>query len=1090
MGETLIAGLKPGTTYQFQVIPINSLDQAGPPQPVVEHTTPEDEYAPPVPTIIEATSIGWLVHVVVDNVIAADLAGYEFHASTSSGFTPDASTLVQQGNSTTCEFMGTANSQRWYIKVCSYDTSGNKSSYTARSSAQTAAYDPDDTTAPATPTGLSLSTGVEMDVDGHQIVYILASWAANAESDFANYEIRYRKGSETYAYMYSSVNAVKISGLIGNTSYAVSLRAYDRNSNASGWCTAKTITSSKDTTGPSVPTSAAASSFLSTIHLTWTNPTNADFDHVNIYRSDTSSRGAASLIAQVSGTGYVDRIGLYDVTRYYWIAAVDTSGNASSTEAGPVNASTAGVQATDIDSFAITASKMFAKIPILESDSWTNNSPGGGSVAWNAHKLYYNGVEYSITAGNTSYKYIYWVSGSTAYSSSDTHPTLTDGDFIIATNVLGVHDLAWNAIANQVIGTAYIQDLAVTNAKILDLSVEKLTAGAITSKTITLAITAGGGDVKIQAGKTSFTDTTAGFILGIDDAVAGDPTKFIVGDATHYFKWDGANLSWKGANAELSAAGVLTASDVLISGGSVAGFTSSSADGFYAGTGATRVQMKAGSGIWTGAEAIGSAPFSVTNAGVLTAKSGTIGGWKLGATTLSSGDLSFDSASPRIQCGSSGTNYVRIEPAGIKGVSSTLGTTFDLPSDGSAPTFSSGTIKLTTYELQTSGAIKTCANPATSGGVLINKDGIRGYSSTPTENFKLDASTGTITAVDATLSGAVTANTGYIGGTSGWVISSKTITGGSGSDSKIIAGILESNDWGTSDGSQINLYSKTIKFGGSSAPKFSVAADGTLTCTGATITGDFKTHASVGSSHKGVHLDVSNNELYFWGDRGDTTIEKLCSIGVNTASAYDEILTLGSSTANRCCAVIQNNGAITMYVQSHHSSFPAIYADSPWKAIVGNSASGVGVQGHSGGSNPGVYGYNSSTGPGVIGSSSSGYAMYANGDMYVVDDCSANTFTDHTPYYEGDALAELRLIRGKDGKIDHDTLPAFTRRQTTVKTPVMDVKTDQQKKNQAGEGEYEDVPAPGRDLGATVSMLVVAIQQLADRLDQSQQGKD
>jgi hypothetical protein len=105
--------------------------------------------------------------------------------------------------------------------------------------------------------------------------------------------------------------------------------------------------------------------------------------------------------------------------------------------------------------------------------------------------------------------------------------------------------------------------------------------------------------------------------------------------------------------------------------------------------------------------------------------------------------------------------------------------------------------------------------------------------------------------------------------------------------------------------------------------------------------------------------------------------------------------------------------------------------------------------------------------------------MYADGDMYVVDDCSADTFTDHTPYYEGDALAELRLIKGKDGKIDHDTLPAFTRRQTTVKQ----LKIDKS-------GEYEDVPAPGRDIGATVSMLVVAIQQLADRLDQLQKGKD
>ena len=83
--------------------------------------------------------------------------------------------------------------------------------------------------------------------------------------------------------------------------------------------------------------------------------------------------------------------------------------------------------------------------------------------------------------------------------------------------------------------------------------------------------------------------------------------------------------------------------------------------------------------------------------------------------------------------------------------------------------------------------------------------------------------------------GAITANTGYIGGVSGWTIAAKTITGAS--DSKIVSGILQSSDWGTSAGGQIDLYNKTIKFGGSSAPKFSVASDGALSATGASITG-------------------------------------------------------------------------------------------------------------------------------------------------------------------------------------------------------------------------------------------------------------
>ena len=78
-----------------------------------------------------------------------------------------------------------------------------------------------------------------------------------------------------------------------------------------------------------------------------------------------------------------------------------------------------------------------------------------------------------------------------------------------------------------------------------------------------------------------------------------------------------------------------------------------------------------------------------------------------------------------------------------------------------------------------------------------------------------------------------------------------------------------------------------------------------------------------------------------------------------------------------------------------------------------------------------------------------------NGNAWFQYDVSALTFTDRTKSYEGDALAELAGVRAKNGKIDHATLPAFAR---------------------SADGE-------GRDLGAMISMLTVAVQQLAGRLD-------
>jgi hypothetical protein len=460
---------------------------------------------------------------------------------------------------------------------------------------------------------------------------------------------------------------------------------------------------------------------------------------------------------------------------------------------------------------------------------------------------------------------------------------------------------------------------------------------------------------------------------------------------------------------------------------------------------------------------------------------------------------------------------------------------------------------------------------------LVSKTMKFGGSSAPKFSVAAD---GTLTASGAMISGALTANTGYIGGTSGWTITSKTITGAS--DSKIKSGILESSDWSSGAGSQIDLGNKTLKFGGSSAPKFSVAADGTLTCTSAIVQGSYKTSTTVGTT-KGIHLDASSNELYFYADRGDTVIEKLCSIGMPTSGDL-EMLQLGTADFSRTCISARNKGSLSPVYVYAYGNAKAVYArsasgigvyggsesdygvygyttsatlaairgyvstagigvegynNSTGYGVKGVSVLGTGIRGESVSSGKygveginthasgcgvrgynasghgvagetaasgkaGVYGYNThasgyaifgynTTGTAIYGEANasgaaaiagktnhaSGYSFYGTGNAYFTADVSALTFTDHTPAYVGDALTEIMAIKSTvDGKIDHNTLPVFTQHMTTERVLNKDTQ------------EFENVSAPGRDIGATVSMLVVAIQQLADRLDQLQQGKD
>lgn len=48
-----------------------------------------------------------------------------------------------------------------------------------------------------------------------------------------------------------------------------------------------------------------------------------------------------------------------------------------------------------------------------------------------------------------------------------------------------------------------------------------------------------------------------------------------------------------------------------------------------------------------------------------------------------------------------------------------------------------------------------------------------------------------------------------------------------------------------------------------------------------------------------------------------------------------------------------------------------------------------------------------------------------NGDLYGDANCSMLSYTDRSEFYNGDALAELRAIKGVGGKIDHSSLPLF-----------------------------------------------------------------
>ena len=223
----------------------------------------------------------------------------------------------------------------------------------------------------------------------------------------------------------------------------------------------------------------------------------------------------------------------------------------------------------------------------ISAQGWTNTCVFSATnyrvVAWASGVITTAaGVAYNITGANTgnmaatTYIYLDIAVSTTLLQITTTAATaIGSGKILIATAVnnsdttskaqyqvfggiggvrLFVDNISANSASTNefVSNSAQLANLVVTDAKINTLAVSKLTAGTISSKTITLAVSEGTGDVYIAAGKTDFTNTDAGFILGVDDSDS-NLAKLYIGNSLNYLNWNGANLTILGDTKNLKA---------------------------------------------------------------------------------------------------------------------------------------------------------------------------------------------------------------------------------------------------------------------------------------------------------------------------------------------------------------------------------------------------------------------------------------------------------------------------------------------------------------------------------------------------------
>jgi hypothetical protein len=207
-----------------------------------------------------------------------------------------------------------------------------------------------DTDAPSAPNALgagNISTGVSEDADGKQIVWAEVTWSEVTDSDLDHYEVQLSTQSDFSSDVTTRVHPAggdrseRFTGLLGNTTYYVRVRAEDWTGNDSAWDygggSAYSFTSAADSSAPAQVSGLSAASSRTLVGLSWDENSEADLAYYEIQRADDSggSPGAWSTIAQARLNFYVDQdftnseVSNQD-TFWYRVRAVDTSGNAGS----------------------------------------------------------------------------------------------------------------------------------------------------------------------------------------------------------------------------------------------------------------------------------------------------------------------------------------------------------------------------------------------------------------------------------------------------------------------------------------------------------------------------------------------------------------------------------------------------------------------------------------------------------------------------------------------------------------------------------------------------------------------------------------
>lgn len=451
-------------------------------------------YNPPPEGIAPTYQVnGSVVYMGYDRPKDTDFEGVILFRSETPGIDVNTAEPFYEGTENPIVVMGKPDTT-YYFKIAGYDAFGKEDLNYSTEFAIHTLFDID-VTAPKTPKNLAVNSAI---IDNRP--HVTVKWDENTEDDLAGYDLQLKELPDgNWVSVLSVSNSYEFDTIAGLT-YQYRVRARDKLGNVSPYTATVEHKVAVDDVPPEKPTNFHINSGLNALWLSWENPTDVDFSHVEIYEGSTDNVIDAKLIAQTPGITF-SRTGLEPLqTLNYWLRAVDTSGN----------------KGEYTDMVTVTTARLpDPKRYQIVGLTLTPNSPDQNDLHWTDCTITYAqpgdaGTTKTIKSDNAKWTadvlYLYYVEGDDNFRTTtnmsrvflehgypiaayhgDKDIRQTDGKVMIdGASILAETIGSQQLVVNDAVITNSIQiaDATVTNAKITDLDASKIKANSVLSDSI------------------------------------------------------------------------------------------------------------------------------------------------------------------------------------------------------------------------------------------------------------------------------------------------------------------------------------------------------------------------------------------------------------------------------------------------------------------------------------------------------------------------------------------------------------------------------------------------------------------------------